>query len=190
MKKVFLTIACFALGGMTSQARTEEWTQFRGRDFMRTSVKNIAPQWNSEGVEWKTPLPGRGASSPVVFNDHIYLTAFTGYAIDGREPGDPSKLVRHLLCFDVNTGEVVYEHRLQPSAKEIYATPLLADGRLYYVSRENGIFVVAAKPDFALLAHTRLEGDETPFAASPVPLAGGAVLLRSDRFLYRMKSTR
>ena len=26
MKKVFLTIACFALGGMASQTRTEEWT--------------------------------------------------------------------------------------------------------------------------------------------------------------------
>ena len=67
------------------------------------------PEWNSDGIAWKTPLPGRGASSPVVFNDHIYLTAFTGYAIDRREPGDPSKLVRHLLCFDVNTGEQLWQ---------------------------------------------------------------------------------
>ena len=69
----------------------------------------------------------------------------------------------------------------------IYASPLLADGRLYYVSRENGIYVVAAKPEFELLAHTQLEGDDSLFNASPVPHSGGAVLLRSDKYLYRIK---
>jgi outer membrane protein assembly factor BamB len=84
------------------------------------------------------------------------------------------------------SGEVVYQQRLQPSAKEIHGPPLLADGR-YYVSRENAIFVVTATPDIALLARTRLEGDDSPLAASPVSLADGDVLLRSDRYLYRMK---
>jgi outer membrane protein assembly factor BamB len=118
---------------------------------------------------------GSDVSSPVYHNDHLYWAK------------DKSGII---YCVDALTGKVVYEHRLQPSAKEIYATLLLADGRLYYVSRENGIFVVAATPDFALLAHTRLDGDDSLFAASPVPLAGGAVLLRSDRFLYRMKPVR
>jgi outer membrane protein assembly factor BamB len=58
---------------------------------------------------------------------------------------------------------------------------------LHYLSRENGVFVVAAKPEFELLAHTTFEDDDSFFAASPVPLPGGSVLLRSDNFLYRMK---
>ena len=117
MKPLNFLLVCFVLVNRPSVTNGEDWTQFRGCDFMRTSVKNIAPQWNSEGVEWKTPLPGRGASSPVVFNDHIYLTAFTGYAIDQREPGDPSKLVRHLLCFDANTGKLLWQ-RSVPDASE------------------------------------------------------------------------
>ncbi len=123
MKMVFVIMICFALGGMPSETRSEEWTQFRGCDFMRTSEKSIAPEWNSEGIAWKTPLPGRGASSPVVFNDHVYLTAFTGYAIDQREPGDPSKLVRHLLCFDVNTGEQLWQESVpDDSEKDPFST--------------------------------------------------------------------
>lgn len=118
MKKAFVIMACFVFGGMASEMRSEEWTQFRGRSFMRTSEKDIAPEWNSEGIAWKTPLPGRGASSPVVFNDHIYLTAFTGYAIDQREPGDPSKLVRHLLCFDVNTGKQLWQESVPDSSEK------------------------------------------------------------------------
>ncbi len=57
----------------------------------------------------------------------------------------------------------------------------------YYTSREDGIFVVAAKPEFDLLAHTKLEDDDSIFNASPVPLRGGSVLLRSDNYLYRLK---
>ena len=40
MKKAFVIMVCFALGGMLSEARSEEWTQFRGRDFMRTTTKS------------------------------------------------------------------------------------------------------------------------------------------------------
>ena len=52
---------------------------------------------------------------------------------------------------------------------------------------KTGIYVVAAKPEFELLAHTKLKGDDSVFNASPVPLQGGAVLLRSDKYLYRLK---
>ena len=401
--------------------QSEDWTQFRGSDYGRTSEPNVAERWVSEMVAWRTPLPGRGASSPVVFDNRIYLTAYTGYGIDREAPGDPGNLVRHLLCidseqgdivwrkavsaesdknefntwgvglhgyasstaavdetgiyiffgetgvlafshageelwradcgagthafgagnspvlygnlvitnasvesgdmialnkadgseawrqpgvqrswntpviyralsgadelavtiagkvlaFDPNTGkplwncaaiddyicpqitvqdgilyaaggrrskmvairsggsgdvtesqrmweldkgsnvsspvyhdghlywakeqsgilysanaasgELVYEERLDPAPDRIYASPLLANGRLYYTSREDGIYVVAARPDFELLGHTQLEDDDSIFNASPVPLPGGAVLLRSDNYLYRLK---
>jgi hypothetical protein len=32
-----------------------------------------------------------------------------------------------------------------------------------------------------------MEGDDSIFNASPVPLRGGAILLRSDKYLYRLK---
>ena len=35
MTRVFVIMACFALGGVPSETRSEQWTQFRGWDFMR-----------------------------------------------------------------------------------------------------------------------------------------------------------
>ena len=37
MKRVFVVMACFALGGVPSETPSEQWPQFRGWDFMRTS---------------------------------------------------------------------------------------------------------------------------------------------------------
>ena len=48
-------------------------------------------RWSArENIAWKTPLPGRGASSPVVCGNRIYLTSFTGYSEDGPVLNDVS----------------------------------------------------------------------------------------------------
>jgi len=118
-----IAYACFVIIALSSLARGDDWGQFRGPDFGRASQTNIAETWDTEGVQWKTPLPGRGASSPVVFGDHIYLTAYTGYAIDKQEPGDPKLLVRHLLCLDVNTGKLLWQKSIaDDSTKDKFAT--------------------------------------------------------------------
>lgn len=84
-------------------------------------------------------------------------------------------------CAEAATGRVVYEERL-PKAGPIYASPLLADGRIYAITR-NGIgFVLAAQPRFELMARNEL-GDRSSFDASPAA-DGDRLLVRSDRFLY------
>ena len=76
MFKSYLQIVlCFGCVTAAALAQAEEWTQFRGSDFGRTSETNVAERWVSELVAWKTPLPGRGASSPVLFDNRISLTA-------------------------------------------------------------------------------------------------------------------
>jgi outer membrane protein assembly factor BamB len=92
-----------------ARLHAESWTQFRGADFGRTSNTRLARQWDAEHIAWKTPLPGRGASSPVVFGDRVYLTAYTGYGIDPEEPGDPGDLERHLLCIRATDGSVLWQ---------------------------------------------------------------------------------
>ena len=418
--RVFL-LMCFAslvaLG--TSYARGEDWTQFRGPNFGTADKARLPTTWSNDSVVWKTPLEGRGASSPVTFGDHIYLTSYTGYGIDADKPGNPADLQRQLLCINLkdgkiiwtksvpapsennpftnwavalhgyasstpaidktgiyvffgaagvlafshdgeqlwqtsvgtgthdfgvgnspllykdmvivnasvecgdlialrksdgsevwrqpdiveswstpaiyrnpdgamelavtikekvlafnpddgtplwncagipdyicpsiiahegtifasggrrseliairsggkgdvtetnkvwgiakgsnvsspvyhngylywakedgivysakaDTGEIVYEERLKPDSGLVYSSPLLADGKIYYVSRQNGTYVLPAKPEFKLLAHNTMDGDDSIFNASPVPVGNGEFLLRSDRFLYRI----
>jgi outer membrane protein assembly factor BamB len=88
-------------------------------------------------------------------------------------------------CVNAKTGEVVYEERMRISGRgdKVYASPVLVGDKLYYVTRSDGTIVLAAGPEFDELARNDL-GDPSVFNATPVPLDGGRLLLRSDRCLY------
>ena len=49
---------------------------------------------------------------------------------------------------------------------QVYASPVLADGKIYYTTRGGKTFVVAAKPQYELLA-TNDFGERSTFNASP-----------------------
>ncbi|MDA1017207.1 MAG: PQQ-binding-like beta-propeller repeat protein, partial [Planctomycetota bacterium] len=118
----------------------------------------------SHGV-WRLPK-GSNVSSPVYYKGHLYWTR------DGSTA----------CCQNPETGEIVYEERL-PGAGRIWSSPVLADGKLYYVSQHKGTFVVAAKPEFELLAHNVIEGDDSRTNASPI-VSNGQLFLRTDGTLY------
>ena len=113
---------------------------------------------------------GSNVPSPVIHDGHLYWAKEKGI----------------VYCANVSTGEMVYEERLKPKSGLIYASPLLVNGNLYYVSREKGTYVVAAQPQFELVSHNIMEEDDSVFNANPVPLANG-FLLRSNKFLYYLR---
>jgi outer membrane protein assembly factor BamB len=84
-------------------------------------------------------------------------------------------------CLKADSGEVVYQERVA-NLGVVYASLLLADGKLYSVSREKGAVVLAVGPEFKELARNDL-GDTSIFNGTPVP-SDGRLLLRSDKFLY------
>ncbi|MDA1049210.1 MAG: PQQ-binding-like beta-propeller repeat protein [Planctomycetota bacterium] len=110
---------------------------------------------------------GANVSSPVYYEGHLYWTR------DGSTA----------CCQNPATGEMVYEERIQPGAGQVWSSPVLADGKLFYVSQQHGTYVVAAKPKFELLAHNVFEDDDSRTNASPA-VSDGQLLLRTDRRLY------
>ena len=78
---------------------------------------------------------------------------------------------------------MVHEERLEPSSGTIWSSPVLADGKLYYVSQNKGTFVVAAQPKFELLANNVFADDDSRTNASPA-VSNGQLFLRTDRNLY------
>jgi outer membrane protein assembly factor BamB len=113
-----------------------------------------------------TGTKGSNVSSPVIHEGHLYwMHDRLGIA----------------CCAEAATGKIVYEERLR-GAGQVYASPVLADGKLYYVTRTGRTFVLKAGPRYELLAENDL-GDASTFNASPA-VAGDRLLLRSDRFLY------
>jgi outer membrane protein assembly factor BamB len=109
---------------------------------------------------------GSNVSSPVYHDGHLYwMHDALGIA----------------YCADAKTGELAYETRVQ-GAQQVYASAVLGDGKVYYVSRTGRTFVVVARPQYELLATNEL-GERSTFNASP-SIAGDRLYLRSDRNLY------
>ncbi len=89
------------------------------------------------------------------------------------------------LCVKADDGEVVYQQRLRDldgAPDKVYASPVLVGDKLFCVTRQSGTLVLAAGPEFELLAQNHL-GDPSIFNATAVP-AGDRLLIRSDRYLY------
>jgi hypothetical protein len=74
-------------------ATRASWPQWRGPSGQGTSdEKNLPTEWSAtKNIKWKTPIAGRGHSSPIVWGNRIFLTT----AIQGEVvPG--AKAVKHM----------------------------------------------------------------------------------------------
>src|SRR5260370_40409233 len=73
-KNVILAVLLFAITGFA--ADSESWPQFRGpASNPIASNPQLADRWSiTENVEWSTPIPGRGWSSPIVTNGNGFVT--------------------------------------------------------------------------------------------------------------------
>ena len=114
-------------------AAGNDWPEFRGPDGQGHSAESGLPAaWSeSQNIEWKTPVPGRGWSTPVVVDGRIWLT--TGTADGGG--------VLRLLAFDAETGNETLnvevfriDDESSPNAKNSLASPTpIVDGDRVYV---------------------------------------------------------
>ncbi|MBT5611216.1 MAG: PQQ-binding-like beta-propeller repeat protein [Lentisphaerae bacterium] len=87
-------------------------------------------------------------------------------------------------CLKADSGELVYREELDLGGRNpVYASASYADGKLYIPSRRQGTLVLAAKPDFQLLARNSFEADQSDFNGSAA-ISGGKLFLRSNKFLY------
>ncbi len=122
-----------------STALAEDWPEFRGPGGQGSSTATGLPlEWSEKNnVRWKTPVPGRGWSSPVIAGGRIWLTT----SIDAG--GKASARSLHLLSFDEGTGEqsrdipvFEFDETGKQHAKNSYASPtpiLDSDSGLIFV---------------------------------------------------------
>ena len=97
--------------GITAAAAdpgTGNWPGWRGGDGSGVSAERDLPtRWNAEeGVVWKTPVPGAGNSSPVVWGERIFLAT----SESGRK--------RSVLCFDRANGKPLWQTAAPSQAAE------------------------------------------------------------------------
>lgn len=98
---------------------TPEWSCFRGPNGSgKTDATGLPLEWDANSnIAWKCDLPGPGASSPIVFGDHIYVTCYTGFFVPG-DNGTQDKLQRHLLKISIQNGSVVWDKTVKAKLPE------------------------------------------------------------------------
>jgi outer membrane protein assembly factor BamB len=89
-------------------ASAENWPQFRGPRGDGTSTeKNLPTRWSpTENVAWKTAIPGEGHSSPIVWDESVFLTT-------ALPNGD-----RLLLRLNAHSGKLVWKSVIAHSERE------------------------------------------------------------------------
>ncbi|MEM7475083.1 MAG: serine/threonine protein kinase, partial [Planctomycetota bacterium] len=104
----------------TSAVTADDWPQFRGPDGLGLSPeKGLPATWSdNNNLSWKVPLPGYGASSPIVLGDRIYLTCYSGYGIDREANEKMDDLRLHLLCLQLADGEPIWSETIMPKLPE------------------------------------------------------------------------
>jgi outer membrane protein assembly factor BamB len=113
---------------------------------------------------WDRDDTGSFVPTPAVYKGQAYVLSDRG-AID---------------CVDPATGEFLWSDALPKDSSNYYASPLVADGRLYAVREDGKVFVVGVQDGFQLLAENQLEDR---IIASPVPM-GDRLLFRGDTSLH------
>lgn len=85
----------FAFSAPTVEAKGGNWPQWRGPEGQGvSSEKGLPTEWSAtKNVKWKTPIAGRGHSSPIVWGKRIFLTtAIEGEVIPGAKAGVTHKM--------------------------------------------------------------------------------------------------
>lgn len=126
-------VASLALAGLAATGRAD-WPEFRGPagdGHAGAQAAGLPLQWSeTNNVRWKTEIPHRGWSTPVVLGGQVWLTTATP---DGHD--------FHAVCIDAATGRVLFNEKLfhceapEPlgNAVNCYAapSPAIEPGRVY-----------------------------------------------------------
>lgn len=123
------------------------WPQFRGPRGDSTAADADPPiEWSeTNNVAWKTALPGRGRSSPVLLGDRLWLTTALERGVRRTRIGpDDMQTAEHVtlkaLCLDRASGKILWDVTLfdvdQPDPVHwlnswATPTPAVEPGRLY-----------------------------------------------------------
>ncbi len=141
-----------------------QWPQFRGPsgDGLAVGARHAPPapglpiRWSEkENIEWKTVIPYRGWSTPVVMDDQVWLTTAT---LDGHD--------FFVVCVDADSGKIRWQEKLfhadhpEPLGNPLncYASPspVVEPGRVYVHFGSYGTAALDTKTGAVLWKRTDL----------------------------------
>jgi len=120
---------------------------------------------SNEYVAWSTQRGGTYMPTPIVYEDYLYTCANQGI----------------LTCYEATTGRRIYRERIAGGKAGSYtASPVAADGKLYFASEDSGVFVVQAGAKYGLLSANPM-GEI--IMATPA-ISDGMIFVRTQHHVY------
>ncbi len=158
---------CLGLLLVTTTAICENWPYFRGPSRQGVSSETgLPPEWSgTENIAWKTPIPGQGWSSPIVWEDHVFLTT-------AAEEGASARIV----AIHRSDGRILWNREVlrqdtkKKRERNSYATPTPAtDGERVYAVFGDGSIVAVDFDGNTVWTYREIEHfSEHGLGASPV----------------------
>ncbi|MHB9007131.1 MAG: outer membrane protein assembly factor BamB family protein [Limisphaerales bacterium] len=179
MKRLLAVTVVLALGLARGDDETQ-WPEYRGpRGDGSTRSTGLPMQWSeTENVRWKTPIHGRGWSSPVIWGDQVWMGTATE---DGRELS--------AIGVDRETGRVVHDLKLFEVEKPQFAhkfntyaspTPAIEEGRVYVSFGSPGTACLDTQTGKVLWERTDFVCNHYRGAGSSPILHGDLLLMNFD----------
>jgi hypothetical protein len=156
------------------------WPEFRGpRGDGTATATNLPLHWGErQNIKWQTPIHGRAWSSPVIWDQQIWMTTAT---TNGRELSaicvdrDSGKVMRDLKLFDVEKPQ--YAHPFNTYASP---TPAIEDGRVYVTFGSPGTTCLDTRTGAVLWSRRDLECNHFRGAGSSPILYRDLLILNFD----------
>lgn len=178
MNRRGLFVALFLLAS-PALAAAANWPRFQGPNGSGTAnEKNIPVAWTPADFAWKVPLPGHGRSSPIVWDDRVFLQSASE---DGTK--------RFLLCLSLADGKQLWATEVPgaraPTNKKnsLASSTPATDGERVYALFWDGKRVALYAFDFngKALWHHDLGAYVSQHGAGNSPIVhGGKVFLLND----------
>ena len=137
-----LAIPMILFGVVASSAdESRNWPSLHNGGNTSTDLERLPVEWSPDkGIAWSVPLPGYGQSAPVIWKDHVYLTAVEG---------DEKERCLVLAC-DAVTGRVLWIREFPAGVRQKTSymvsraapTPVVDADGLYVLFESGDLYAV------------------------------------------------
>ena len=152
---------------LSDVSSAENWPGFRGPTRQGISREDGVPwKWSAtSNITWKTPIPGEGWSSPIVFDDRVFVTAATEEATSFR-----------VFCLDRSNGTILWNKhalRQKPGHKQRFnsyasSTPVTDGRKVYAIACDGSIVALSMDGTVAWTNGDHEHFSEHGLAVSPI----------------------
>lgn len=158
-----------------------DWPQFRNTGGNSVTDTQLPTRWAQLPIAWTVDLPGRGASSPIVVGQRLFLTASSGFRQDRL----------HVLCLDAESGRQIWERQFWATGRTAthdsvscaIPTPVSDGKHVYAFYSSNDLICLDLDGNlrwFRGLAHDYPHaGNDIGMASSPA-VADGVVVVQVE----------